>query len=222
MTKADTGEAVPILTRTLQALLGTVPNQGRPGAELRRVVGDLLSHAETLLHDDQAAAPMRRAFDLARQAGTTLASFGDVRELTTAETPLTTGGKQTKDALIRFCLAQEARSIADTKFASRNQANQVRAEINDAFAVAEEVATDNMDATTYRVMVELHAAVMFHLTETARPLPRLVRFQFAGPLPTIKAAHRLYDDASRCDELREENRVVHPAFMLPTGVALSA
>jgi prophage DNA circulation protein len=34
-------------------------------------------------------------------------------------------------------------------------------------------------------------------------------------------AYKLYDDASRCDELRQENKVVHPAFCPPTGRALS-
>jgi len=32
---------------------------------------------------------------------------------------------------------------------------------------------------------------------------------------------RLYSDAGRADELRAENDVVHPAFMRPTGYALS-
>jgi hypothetical protein len=35
-------------------------------------------------------------------------------------------------------------------------------------------------------------------------------------------SNRLYYDASRADELRAENKVVHPLFMLPTGQALSS
>jgi prophage DNA circulation protein len=34
-------------------------------------------------------------------------------------------------------------------------------------------------------------------------------------------AYRLYADASRADEIRAENKVVHPAFCPPTGIALS-
>ena len=49
-----------------------------------------------------------------------------------------------------------------------------------------------------------------------------MRFAFARPLSTLVAAYRLYDDASRCDDLRAENRVVHPAFMRQDGYALSA
>jgi prophage DNA circulation protein len=37
----------------------------------------------------------------------------------------------------------------------------------------------------------------------------------------LVAAYKLYADASRADDLREQNQVVHPAFMPPTGYALS-
>jgi prophage DNA circulation protein len=79
-----------------------------------------------------------------------------------------------------------------------------------------------MDQMTYRALVELHAAIIFHMIETARPLPRMLTFKFAEPMPSLQVAHRLYYDAGRADELRTENKVVHPAFMLPTGQALSA
>jgi prophage DNA circulation protein len=35
-------------------------------------------------------------------------------------------------------------------------------------------------------------------------------------------AYRLYTDASRADDVRDENKVVHPAFCPMTGLALSA
>ena len=50
----------------------------------------------------------------------------------------------------------------------------------------------------------------------------MLNFVFAASLPTLVAAYKLYADASRADELRDQNKVVHPAFMLPTGRALSA
>jgi prophage DNA circulation protein len=50
----------------------------------------------------------------------------------------------------------------------------------------------------------------------------MVQFAFGGSMPTLVMAQRLYADASRADELRDENKVVHPAFMLPTGMALSS
>ena len=85
----------------------------------------------------------------------------------------------------------------------------------------EEIAADDMDQMTYQALVRLHAAVTFFLVETARPLPRMLNFQFGAPMPTLVAAYRLYADAGRADELRAENKVVHPAFMRPFGKALS-
>jgi prophage DNA circulation protein len=75
---------------------------------------------------------------------------------------------------------------------------------------------------TYRALVELHAAVVFFLTETARPLPRMLQWRFSKIMSTLVLAQRLYYDASRADELREENHIIHPAFGSLSGRALSA
>jgi len=220
--KEDAAEAEPILQRTMTALLGTVPTQGRAGAAARLAVGDLTANAEVLLRSDQAGTPMADCYNKVRLAGTTWVNFAGVRAVTTAEPASTLGGVLTRHSLIQLNLAAEARVIADMAFRSRQEVLALRDELNAAFSAIEEAATDVMDSTTYLALVRLHAAVMAHLIETARPLPRLVRFQFAQPLTTLLASHRLYDTAARADELRAENKVVHPAFMLPAGRALSA
>lgn len=222
MDKSDLAESAAIITRTLKALLGTVPNHGQPGSALRRACGDLVANAAVLLRADEAGEPMAECFDLARLAGTTINGFINARDVTLAEVPATLGGKLTKHSLVQFSLTAEARVIADTTFTSRQDVAKVRERVNEAFAVAEETTADAMDSMSYRALVELHSAIMFYLVETARPLPRLLRFAFAVPLPTLVAAHRLYDDAARADEMRDENKVVHPAFMRPAGLALSA
>jgi prophage DNA circulation protein len=78
-----------------------------------------------------------------------------------------------------------------------------------------------MDQATFQVIVALHAALNGFLTSTARPLPMMLKFIFAKSMASIVMAHRLYADASRADELRVENKTVHPAFMRMTGRALS-
>jgi prophage DNA circulation protein len=223
MESADIKEAAPIIVRTMEALLKTTRQKpGRAGSELRHAVGDLVANVLELLRDDKAGEPMAECFETAREAGATLPSLESVRRVTVAEAPITLGALLTKHCLIQFCLVEQSRVIADMAFKSRQDANAVRDHVNIAFADAEGVAADAMDAMTYRALIELHAAVMFHLVETARPLPRLVRFQFAAPLPTLVIGYRLYDDASRADEVRAENKVVHPAFTRPYGLALSA
>ena len=50
----------------------------------------------------------------------------------------------------------------------------------------------------------------------------MIGYQFAEVLPTLVISYRLYGDASRADEVRDENEIVHPAFCPTIGQALSA
>jgi prophage DNA circulation protein len=93
--------------------------------------------------------------------------------------------------------------------------------IYNAFAPMEETVADAVDPMGYQVLIGCRAAIYYHLTQTALPLPRVVSFRFAAPLTTLVAAYRLYADASRADELIAENHIVNPCFMRPVGKALS-
>lgn len=222
MQKADAAEATPIMTRAIIALLAAAPSRGRPGIDLRKACGYLQAYAVTLIPDDAAGPPLADCFALAVKAGITQKQLSSVRATVLAETPITIGGILIRDSSIEMCLAAEARVIADMVFVNRDDVEQLKRDMNEAFATAEEAAADVMDQMTYRALAALHAAVTFHLIETARPLPRMLNFAFAQSMPTLVTAHRLYYDSALADELRNENRVVHPAFMLPTGRGLSA
>jgi prophage DNA circulation protein len=222
MYKQDAAEAKPLIERTLTSLLAAVPTAGRIGADFRTTCSAVMAHAEVLLRTDTIGPPLDKCFDLARQAGATMRAIAGLRGTLYAETMQTIGATLMKNAMIHFCLATETAIIADLKFTSREDATQTKLEMNAAFAKAEESAADGMDSATYRALVKLHAATTFHLIETERPLPRMLAYRFAAPLPSLVMAYKLYDNASRCDELRIENKIIHPAFMRPTGVALSS
>jgi prophage DNA circulation protein len=222
MDRPDALEATPILQRSLRALLTAAPTRGRPGSDLRSACGSLTANAEVLIAMDQAGPPLANCFDLATKAGATQKQLSYVRSTMMEETPKTVGAVLITNAIIRLCLSSEGRVIAGMTFVTRTDVDQLKQLMNEAFAAAEETAADAMDAMTYQALVQLHAAVTAYLVETARPLPRLIRFQFAAPMPTLQIAQRLYYDASRADELRAENHVVHPAFAPATGRALSA
>jgi prophage DNA circulation protein len=128
----------------------------------------------------------------------------------------------TKDTLIELAFTTEGYVIADMVFVSRQDVDLVRIVINAAFDDMEEELADQMDSMTWRAVLKLHAAMSMHLVETARPLPRMLPYHFNLVLPSVTLAHRLYADASRADELRNENKIVHPAFCLRDGVAMSA
>jgi prophage DNA circulation protein len=221
MTKTDAEEAAAIATLVLNAILDVTPTAGRPGADLRTAIGDFELFALELIQYDRAGPRLAEIFNLTRLNGVSLPEMTQVREVASGQTPVTPGGTLVKNSLIHLSLATESRIIADTEFKSRNAAEQMRDEMNEAFDAMEEIAADDMATFTYRALIALHAVLVEHLITAERPLPVMLTFRFAKAGPTLVQAYRLYDDASRADELREENGVIHPAFALPYGRALS-
>jgi hypothetical protein len=221
MKRGDAGEAAPIVDRMLASLAGTVPAQGRPGSIARTAIGDARANAYALCIEDAMGPPLDACFDLARQAGTTMQALDIVRQGVEQEMPKTLGGVLMQNAGIRLCLATEAAIIAGMTFVSRQAVDAIKFQLLQPFRDAEEIAADDMDQATFQALISLHGALTNHLIATARPLPRMLNFVFFEPLPSLVIAYRLYDDASRCDEVREENKIVHPAFCPQAGQALS-
>lgn len=222
MDRRDIDEASDIVRRAMDLLMLTISEGGRTGADARTAIRAMLTRLYVLLHGDALGPPLDECFDLARKAGATLPGIINVQQGVAAEKPERPGGKLVQDCLINFCLATEARILIDMTMRSREDVERIRKNIHLAFLDAEEMAADAMDSTTYQALIKLHAATVRHLVDTGRPLPRMLLFRFGTPLSTLHAGHRLYDDAGRADELRDENKVVHPAFMRHIGRALSA
>jgi prophage DNA circulation protein len=221
MFKQEIAEAAPIVNETLKSLLVWVTTRGREGADLRTAVNGVRVNILELLRNNTLGPPLANCFQLAQTTGATLANIESVR-ITAAEQIATLPGSiLIRDSLIQLCFVTQARILAVTEFVSREDVERVRATFNVNFAAMEEKLADDMDAMTYRAVVELHAAVSFFLVETARPLPRMLRFRFNLPLPSLVIAQKLYHDASRADELRLENKIVHPGFCQRSGRALS-
>ncbi|WP_028164126.1 hypothetical protein [Bradyrhizobium elkanii] len=221
MKRQDAIEAAGIVDRMLANLIATVPSKGRACSQARTTIGDTRANAFKLLIEDAIGPPLDACFDEARLAGTTLQQIESVRRQLDAEITTTLGGILVKNASVRFCLATSGAIIATMDFVSRQDVAQRKSEMSQPFAEAAEIAADDMDSMSYQALVRLHAAITNHLVETARPLPRMLNYQFADVLPSLVLAYRLYDDASRADEVREENKIVHPAFCPIQGQALS-
>jgi hypothetical protein len=221
MYKFEAAEAAPMCARILQVLLTYAPTRGRPGSDLRTAIGDFLADSLALLQSDQAGPPLNEIFILARGVGITFFPLDQVRLAAVAETPTTVGAFIVKNVIIELTLATECEIIANMTFVSRDDVDVIRDRMNDAFAPMEEIAADEMAQDTFQTLVHLHAALAFHLAETARPLPRMLNYNFFSTLSSVIIGYKLYSDASRCDELRDENKVVHPAFMPRTGRALA-
>lgn len=222
MFKTDALEAKPIVDVTLDALLSWAPTRGRPGSDLRVAVGSTKVYAMELLQYDLIDVPLMTCFDLAYTNGINLAQVESVRRAAAACSATLPGAIMAKDTLINLALATMGYVLANTIFVSRQDVDSVKDSVNLIFGEMEEEIADQMDAMLGRALLKLHAAISMRLVETARPLPRMMNYRFNVPMPSVVLAHRLYADASRADELRMENRIVHPGFCPLEGRALSA
>jgi len=221
MYKSDAQEAEPICSTVLTALLEQSPVTGANGSQLRSAVAVFLHEAEAILMADEAGPYLENIFRLAQTNGIPLNLMDYVRGLAAAQTANTPGGTLIRDALVLYCLSAEGMIISLTTFKSRDDVEAARTVISNAFAPMEETIADGIDPSAYMTLMKYLSAIYFHLTQTAMPLPRMINYQFAQSLPSLVIGYRLYTDASRADELRDENHVIHPAFMPPTGRALS-
>jgi prophage DNA circulation protein len=222
MQKVDAQEATGIVQRMMKQLMTTVPASGANGADARATIGDVQTNAYALLREDALGAPLNSAFVLAVQNGATFPQMEQVRRSIMAETPITIGGVLVQNCGIELCLASESELIANMTFVSRQDVDAVKTAIRPPFEDSIEISADEMDQQTFQGITALYAAVVNHLVNTARPLPRLINYQFNRIMPTVVLAQRLYADASRADEIRAENKIVHPLFSPFAGVALSA
>lgn len=222
MFKTDAVEAKPIVDATLDALLAWAPTQGRPGADLRTAVGDTKAHVLELLQYDAIDIPLANCFSLALTNNINVYQIETVRRVAAAQPAVSVGAIMAKDTLIELCFATAGYIISRMVFTSREDVDQIKSAVNLAFEDMEEEVADQMDAMTWRAIIQLHAAISLHLVTTARPLPRMLNYRFNMTMPSVVLAHRLYADAGRADELRKENKIVHPAFCPREGRALSA
>lgn len=222
MTLDDLNEALGILDDMITVLQGSVPTAvGRPGAAFRYACGDLLASASAYLQTASLGTPLLGCFTQAIAAGASMIGMDTVRTTMSSESPTGQPGILVATAGIRFALIAEAQILAATTFTSSNDGLAALALITAAFEDAEAYAADNHDPATYQSLIALGATVARDLTTRAAPLPRLTTFSFPRPTTSHVLAYRLYGDANRCDELRGENTVIHPAFMPASGTALS-
>jgi prophage DNA circulation protein len=222
MIKPDAQDATLIVQNCCDHLIKTVAQTGRTGSDARQQIAWTRVYAYRLLWADIIGPELDSCFALAVQAGATLAQMEAVRRNTALETPQTLGGALIQNSLIQWCLAMESLIIANMTFDSRSDVDQIKAMMQTPFEDAEEQAADDMVQAVYQALVALHGSVVMHLCDVARPLPSMLNYQFAAPSNTLVIAYRLYSDSTRADQVRNENKIIHPAFAPARGQALSS
>jgi hypothetical protein len=222
MDKDDATEAAPIVSRCCSNLLRTIADKGRTGSDARQQIAQTGVRAYEYLRANTIGPELVDSFSMARDAGATFVAIEQVRVLTAMETPKTLGGMLVQNSLLQLCLMTESQIIVDMTFVSRSDVDAVKDRIKDPFDEQTEQAADDMDQMVFQCLIRLYASVVNHLVTTQRPLPLMLGYQFASPSNTLVISYRLYGgDASRADQVRDENKIIHPAFAPATGQALS-
>ncbi len=221
MTGDEANEVLGIVQRIGPVVLSAaVRPTGKVGTALRRAVGMMIAD-RNMIELPAFCFAFNVCVDLARHCSATLVTMDRVRKAALAEKPVSLPAVETALAIVRLTLAMEARIIAYMIFRSREEVDQIAEAMNDAFNSTAEIAADDLDAATYRAIISLHGDVVKHLAERGRQLPRVISYNYAVTMPSLRMAQRAYADPRRHVDLINENHVVHPAFMPREGKMLA-
>jgi prophage DNA circulation protein len=214
-------EAVAIIDRMLTALMDGMPITGRPGSDLRKLVGQLKANSAASINNGTVGTQLQAVFDTALAAGATLPNMDNARIAMLKETPQYFIGAAMACAGVIFSLVEQTRMITAMTFVSRADVEVMLTKMSDIFDEAKLAMSNMITGTNYEYLVALSATLIQHLAATERMLPRMVSYQLPASLPALTVANLLYGDGARFDELIAENGTVHPAFMQRDLVALS-
>jgi len=222
MINSELVEARGIIDLIASMLLGSLkPLKGHLAADARRDVGIMVRNAVMLIVTGTFPEAIVTCANSIRLAGATLAGITALRVAMSAEAPSYLAGRSIVKATLLICLAQEARIIASTTFESRQDVNSVAAAVALAYAPVEEIFSEWTDPSIFLALLRLHSDIVRYLTDAARPLPKMISYDFPITMPSLAMSNRIYGVGDRAEQLVLENKVVHPAFMPRAGQMLA-
>lgn len=173
-------------------------------------VGSASGGALNAMRDvNQGALANLAALTAARQA----AAASPLAPATTSRTLLNEAARA--ELMRRLAISTQARilavAISDDTVATAQQATAMRDQVVDQIDVELEQA--DPDAGTARALSTLRAAIVRDVATRAELLKQRSTYTPLAVLPSLVLAHRIYQDASRADELVQRNGVRHPAFV---------
>lgn len=128
----------------------------------------------------------------------------------------------TSDLWRRAALTALARASAAYQPSSYDDAAALRASLVDLLEAEIEIAGDHGEDDVFSAFLALKAGVAADLTARGASLAPIVTVTFPTALPAPVVAMKLYQDASRTDELIAESGVRHPLFMPTSFDALAS
>ena len=118
--------------------------------------------------------------------------------------------------IVVLCTGAMTSAAADSRPASTDEAEELTQRVSVRLDTALVLAGDRADDDMYNALLAVRSAFLSTMSERASGLSELLQVTTAQPLPALTLANRLYQDATRADELVQEARVPHPAFMPTT------
>ena len=122
----------------------------------------------------------------------------------------------------RSAIASIANAVATYAPSSYDDAASLRTQVTGYIDAEILIAGDNGDDNSYGALRALRQCVVQTLTTNGANLAPLQQFTFKANMPALALAMRIYQDASRSDQLVSEANPVHPAFMPDSFQALSS
>ncbi|MBL4761342.1 MAG: DNA circularization N-terminal domain-containing protein [Gammaproteobacteria bacterium] len=143
-----------------------------------------------------------------------MAESGDDEEIT-AVTPTRSRVNENKLALYQYVQSIAASSAAfyaaNGEYESRDDAIYARTAIADVLDIIQEEIDDT---SQYIDVSNVRTHLVKALPAFDKQLPVLQEVTPATTLPSLVLAHRLYNDATRGDEVAARNNVSHPGFLI--------
>jgi hypothetical protein len=195
---------------------------GAAGSAVRQACGDLNARNSLYVVDGTFANRLLNCFRLATAAGMTLDWMDDVLTGLVNEQPSTLMSTSVVQNSLIISIAQDGRIIAATVYVSRDDVDTTMQRMNTWFETIKDIIADTMSGPAYETFITLIGAITRHLTDSARPLPRMLRYDLATTMSGLVASQYIYGDGSHSEELAAENKVIHPLFCPRTLRALSA
>ncbi|ALR75845.1 DNA circularization protein [[Enterobacter] lignolyticus] len=115
--------------------------------------------------------------------------------------------------IVVLCTGAMTRAAADARPTSRDEAEAITQRVSVQLDTALVLAGDRAEDGMYGSLLAIRSSFLATMSDRASGLSELIQVTMAQPLPALTLANRLYQDASRADELVQEARVPHPAFM---------
>lgn len=208
-------EAAAMLRGFLDILLSSIPSSPITAERntVRRLVSVLRANAESAIRGQTLGTQLEEIMQAADAAGANFAGVDLARQHLMAQAASRSLYTQIvfRAALI-MTLGLQSKLVARIKFKTQMQCRNMMNYMHDAFDAAKAIGIDEIDVLVYQAIIAMSGALTNHLAVTELQLPRMVTYQTAFPMPSLYLAQRIYQDASRADEIADQNDVVHPAF----------